>query len=286
VTAPLRETAPAKINLTLRVTGRRDDGYHALESLVAFANLNDRLSLDPAEDVSVSVTGPFAAASGAAADNLVLKAFAALAGQVSGLRGGRFTLDKNIPVAAGLGGGSADAAAALRLLAIRNGIALDDVRLRTVAREVGADVPVCLDPRARIMRGAGEDLSVPMVLPRLDAVLVNPRAAVATKDVFAKFDKRDAGPPPRGEVPLEYEPLLSWLGASGNDLTTAASMRAPVIRDVLAALSALPGCRLARMSGSGATCFAIFDAADETQAAANKLRVAYPDWWICPVVLG
>jgi 4-diphosphocytidyl-2-C-methyl-D-erythritol kinase len=285
VTVPLRETAPAKINLTLRVIGRRNDGYHALESLVAFADLSDRLSLDPADDVSVSVTGTFAAASGPAADNLVLKAFAALAGQVSGLRGGQFTLDKNIPVAAGLGGGSSDAAAALRLLASRNGIALDDGRLLAAAREVGADVPVCLDPRARIMRGAGEELSGPIMLPKLDAVLVNPGVAVATKDVFAKFDKRDAGPAPRGEVPLDYEALLAWLGATGNDLTTAASACAPVIRDVLAALSALPGCRLARMSGSGATCFAIFDAADETQAAADKLRAAHAGWWVCPTVL-
>ena len=159
VTASLVEQAPAKINLTLRVLGRRADGYHELESLVAFADLADTLSLQPGGDAALDVTGPFAAACGPVADNLVLKALAALRERVAGLRAGRFRLEKNIPVAAGLGGGSADAAAALRLLARANGLAPDDRAAGGGGARVGADVPVCLEPRARIMRGVGDELS-------------------------------------------------------------------------------------------------------------------------------
>ena len=157
MSAVLVEKAPAKINLTLRVLGRRADGYHRLESLVAFADLADTLSLQPGGDAALDITGPFAAACGPVAGNLVLKALAALRQRVAGLNAGRFLLDKNIPVAAGLGGGSADAAAALRLLARGNGLALDDARLAAAAPAVGADVPVCLESRARIMRGVRQD---------------------------------------------------------------------------------------------------------------------------------
>jgi len=286
VTDRLTELAPAKINLTLRVVGRRADGYHALESLVAFAALGDRLSLRPGGETSLTVNGEFAAACGASVDNLVLKAAAILAGQVNGLRAGHFTLDKKIPVAAGLGGGSADAAAALRLLAGLNAIAPDDPRLLAAARAVGADVPVCLDPSAKIMRGAGEELSPPIALPKLDAVLINPGVAVATKDVFAAFSKTQASENALGEVPRRHEALVEWLGGHRNDLATAACIRVPAIRQVLAVLASWPGCRLARMSGSGATCFGLFDAADESEAAAAALRAAQPSWWICATVLG
>ena len=286
MTARLSEFAPAKINLTLRVVDRRADGYHDLESLVAFAAFGDPLSLEPGSDASLTAGGEFAAASGPLGDNLIMKAVGALAAQVPGLRAGRFTLEKNIPVAAGLGGGSADAAAALRLLAALNGIALDDPRLLAAARAVGADVPVCLNARTKIMRGVGEDLSAPIALPKLNAVLVNPRTALATKDVFAAFDKKYAGSKPLGDVPPQRDPLIGWLARYGNDLTEAAATRAPVIRDVLAVLAAWPGCRLARMSGSGATCFGLFDAADETEAATAALRAAQRNWWICSTMLG
>ena len=166
---PLVEQAPAKINLTLRVRGRRADGYHELESLVAFADLADTLTLQPGGTAALEVCGPFAAASGPVADNLVLKAVAALRKGIDGLTAGRFQLEKKLPVAAGIGGGSADAAAALRLLARVNGLALDDPRLSAAALATGADVPVCLAARPCIMRGLGERLSAPLALPSLPA---------------------------------------------------------------------------------------------------------------------
>ena len=187
VEASLVDAAFAKINLTLRVLGRRADGYHELESLVVFADVADSLTLVPDETLTLDVFGPFASASGKIDDNLVLKAFDALQQRVEGLKVGRFTLDKKLPVAAGIGGGSADAAAALRLIARLNGIAIGDTRLAAAALATGADVPVCLEGKARIMRGVGEKLSPPLRLPPLPAVLVNPGVPLGTKDVFGKF---------------------------------------------------------------------------------------------------
>jgi len=181
VSEPLLEKACAKINLTLRVFGRREDGYHELESLVAFADLADKLELEPARATALEISGPFAAACGPVADNLVLKAAAALAARVGALQSGRFLLEKTLPVAAGIGGGSADAAAALRLLARLNGLAPDDPRLAAAALATGADVPVCLDSRSRIMRGVGDLLSEPFALPSLPALLVNPGTPLATR---------------------------------------------------------------------------------------------------------
>lgn len=279
MSAALVEQAPAKINLTLRMLGRRADGYHELESLVAFADLADRLTLQPGSTVALDISGAFGVASGKAAGNLVLKAEAALRRAIPGLMTGRFTLEKNIPVAAGLGGGSADAAAALRLLARANGLALDDARLIDAAKQIGADVPVCLTSRACIMRGIGEQLSKPLDLPPLPAVLVNPGMALATRDVFAKFTGGQGGAA-LADVPREREALLEFLSRHDNDLTPAATGCLPVIGDVLAALRALPGARLARMSGSGPTCFALFTTAGEAEAAADKLRARHIDWWI------
>ena len=182
------EKAPAKINLTLRVLGRRADGYHELESLVAFAGVGDALTFAPGGALTLAVSGPTAQAAGDNADNLVLKAARALAERIAGLTLGSFALSKRLPVAAGLGGGSADAAAALRLLARANGVALDDPRLMQAAQATGSDVPVCLDPKPRLMRGVGDVLSAPLDLPRLFAVLVNPGVAVSTRDVFAALN--------------------------------------------------------------------------------------------------
>jgi 4-diphosphocytidyl-2-C-methyl-D-erythritol kinase len=279
------EQAPAKINLTLRVLARRADGYHELESLVAFAGLADTLTLREG-DAALDVAGPFAAACGAAADNLVLRALGALRERVAGLQGGRFQLEKNIPVAAGLGGGSADAAAALRLLARRNGLAPADPRLAAAALAVGADVPVCLDARARVMRGIGGELSAPLALPPLSALLVNPGVALATREVFARFALRQDGKPSLVAVPREREALFAWLGEHGNDLTDAAIAGAPAIAGVLQALAGLPGARLARMSGSGPTCFALFASPAEAQAAARRLKAEREEWWVCPTVIG
>jgi 4-diphosphocytidyl-2-C-methyl-D-erythritol kinase len=292
----LVEQAPAKVNLTLRVGARRDDGFHALESLVAFADVADRLTLATGRPLGLEVEAADRDACGALSNNLVLRAAHALADCVNDLQLGHFVLTKQIPVAAGLGGGSADAAAALRLLARANDIALDDLRLAETAASVGADVPVCLDPHAGVMRGTGEILSAPVVLPKLAAVLVNPGVPLATGDVFAEFDRRsevgtrrapkDDGEPSAFEARLRRAvqdndgELLTILQSEANDLETAATVLLPVIADVLAALSALPQCRLARMSGSGATCFALCDSAVAAEAAARTLQASHPYWWI------
>jgi len=286
VAAVLTENAPAKINLTLRVLGRRADGYHRLESLVAFADLADTLSLQPGGDTALDITGPFASACGPVAGNLVLKAFAALRERIAGLKAGRFVLEKNIPVAAGLGGGSADAAASLRLLARANSLAPDDPRLAEAAPTVGSDVPVCLEFHARIMRGVGEELSAALDLPPLAALLVNPGVPLATRDVFARFSGNQDGKASLAGVPRERGALIEWLGAHGNDLTHSAIACVPVIADVLQALGAMPGARLARMSGSGPTCFALFASPGEATAAAQCLKTERKDWWVCPTTLG
>lgn len=280
MTAPLVEQAPAKINLTLRVLGRRADGYHELESLVAFADIADTLTLRPGGETALDVCGPFAAASGTVSDNLVLKAAAALRQHIAGLTAGRFLLEKNIPAAAGLGSGSADAAAALRLIARANGLALDDPRLSEAARKVGADVPVCLASHACIMRGIGEQLSAPLELPPMPALLVNPGAGLATRDVFAKFTSTQGGKDSLADVPATHDALIEYLGRHGNDLTQAAIRCLPVIAGVLAALRALPAVRLVRMSGSGPTCFALFTTSGEAAAAAQRLKAEHKDWWV------
>lgn len=281
----LSERARAKINLTLRVMGRRTDGYHDLESLVAFADLADTLTLQPAGQFALAVTGRFADAVGSLENNLVGKANRELSALVPGLASGRFHLDKNIPAAAGLGGGSADAAAALRLLARANGLGFDDARLMTAALAVGADVPVCFASRACVMTGIGERLSPPLRLPELHAVLVNPGVAVATRDVFAKLDLSKCNAAASGMVPTEPAALIGFLNRHGNDLTDPATICAPAIGDVLAALRGLPGVQLARMSGSGATCFALFASAGAAVDGASHLAAAHKAWWVAPVTL-
>ena len=290
----LVESAPAKVNLTLRVLGRRADGYHDLESLVTFADVADRLALTMGDALTLTVLGPGASQAGAEADNLVTKAARALAARVPGLRAGAFRLDKRLPVAAGLGGGSADAAAALRLLARANKLAPNDPRLHDAARATGADVPVCLDPRPRIMRGIGEILSAPLPLPRLHALVVNPGVAVSTKLVFSGW-KPSASPIRVSDTAANFadlpnmqdeEKLLRWLASAANDLEAPAIALEPAIAEVLVSLRAAAGCRLARMSGSGATCFALFSSAVDTASAGKSLRAEFPDWWIAETVIG
>jgi len=285
---PLVENAPAKVNLTLRVLGRRADGYHDIESLVAFADLSDRLSLSPGAGLALTVAGPWAQQAGVGADNLVLKAAQALLARAPDLVLGAFHLDKNLPVAAGLGGGSADAAAALRLIARANGLSGDDPRLYAAARATGADVPVCLEPRTRIMRGIGEQLSAPLALPPLHALLVNPRVALATRQVFAAWQPaaQPAAPLDFAAAPPDHARFVQALAAQANDLEAAAIKLAPQIADVLASLRALDACRLARMSGSGATCFGLFDSAPAAQSAAHALGSKFPRWWMSATRLG
>jgi 4-diphosphocytidyl-2-C-methyl-D-erythritol kinase len=290
-TQALVEYGRAKVNLTLRVAGRRVDGYHDLESVVAFADCADRLELLPGSELKLETTGPLAAICGATSDNLVLKAARLLAERVPRLQLGAFTLEKVLPVAAGIGGGSADAAAALRLLARLNGLALDDARIQEVALRTGADVPVCLSSHACDMTGVGERL-MPLTLPKLPAVLVNPRMPVATKDVFAALGLRHGellvGATDVIEAPAwpdDGASIGDWveaLSGTPNDLEAPALRIQPGIADVLSALRAGPGVLLARMSGSGATCFAIFSGAAEAASAAAKIAADHPAWWVHP----
>jgi len=290
----LIEEGRAKVNLTLRVVGRRVDGYHELESVVAFADCADRLSLAPGSTLDLTISGSLAQACGETSDNLVLKAAHLLCKRVPGLKIGCFTLDKVLPVAAGIGGGSADAAAALRLLAQLNGLALDDKRLLDVAIETGADVPVCLASRACDMTGVGEAL-LPLSLPIMPCVLVNPRVAVATRDVFRALGLRNGellvgasdviratAWPEKG---ASVEDWVEVLAANSNDLEAPATRIQPVIGEVIAALSASNGAWLARMSGSGATCFAIFENTADAQRAARKIQLDHPQWWVHAGVL-
>jgi 4-diphosphocytidyl-2-C-methyl-D-erythritol kinase len=294
VPAPLTTRARAKVNLTLRVLGRRADGYHELESLVAFAGVGDALSLDPGPELALTIGGPCGDGLPVDDGNLVLRAARALAvatAETNGpLRMGAFHLVKRLPVASGIGGGSADAAGALRLLARLNGLSPDAPSLLRAAAQVGADVPVCLEARARIMAGIGERLGPPLTLPPLFALLVNPGVAVETPAVFRALGLAiaDTGPEAgtsAAPVPETTAALIASLAESGNDLEASARHVAPVIGTVLAALRALPGCRLARMSGSGATCFALFDDCRQSAAAGRALRQAEPAWWIKATLL-
>jgi 4-diphosphocytidyl-2-C-methyl-D-erythritol kinase len=288
--APLVDNAPAKVNLTLRVLGRRPDGYHDLESLVVFADFGDRLSFVGGGELSLTMRGPNAAPAGESGDNLVLKAAKALAAGELAIVLGAFHLDKTLPVAAGIGGGSADAAAALRLLAKANRLPANHPALFAAARATGADVPVCLDPRPRIMRGIGEVLSEPLSLPALPAVLVNPGIALTTKAVFSRWTATAVAPAALDAEAVakltDGDALLRLLATQANDLEAPAITLAPVIADVLAALRALAGCSLARMSGSGATCFALFASPAAAQEAARVLQVKFPQWWVQACVLG
>lgn len=284
----LTETARAKVNLTLRVLGRRPDGYHDLDSIVAFADCADRLTFEPGSNLSLVTTGPRASECGEGSDNLVIRVAHALGERVEGLKFGRFTLDKHLPVAAGIGGGSADAAAALRLLANVNGIALDDARLMEAARVTGADIPVCVASHACIMGGVGEDLT-PLEIPAMPCVMVNPRVAVPTKDVFAGLhllggelrvgvaEVLEAITLPKDDSSLE-EWILQIIGGT-NDLEAPALKIQPVIGEVLSTLRDT-GARVARMSGSGATCFAIYDNAAQARAAGESVARLQPGWWV------
>ena len=282
--------APAKVNLTLHVLGRRSDGYHELESLVVFADAGDQLTFVPGARLDLVVRGPTAGVSGPAGDNLVLKAARLLAERVEGLRLGRFMLDKRLPVAAGLGGGSSDAAAALRLLVLENELALGDPRVVEAARAAGADVPVCLDPRPRMMRGIGEILSAPVALPKLPAVLVNPGVAVPTAGVFKALAAPPLAPGAQQDDPIatgaDINEVVSAVAARRNDLEAPAIALQPVIAAVLSTLRAFAGCRLARMSGSGATCFGLFNSASDAAAAAQKIKDTQSGWWVSPTTFG
>jgi len=266
--------ARAKINLTLHVRGRRADGYHDLESLVVFAGVSDALALTPKGEGGYALTVDGAGDLGPAEDNLVLRAARAIAPEGRG----HFRLVKNLPVASGMGGGSADAAAALRLVA-------GEAALNLRAETIGADVPVCIASRARMMRGVGEALGPALDVAPLYAVLVNPRIAVATADVFRALGLKPGDAFDRTPHPELSGDMRALLLRTRNDLEQPAIAVAPVIGDVLDALREQDGIDLARMSGSGATCFGIFVDRRTAVQAARALRSTHPDWWVRVTIL-
>ena len=285
----LSERAPAKVNLSLHVLGRRADGYHRLESLVVFASCHDTLRLAHGQPLGITVSGPRAGAAGPDADNLVIKAARNLAGRVDQLALGHFSLDKHLPAAAGLGGGSSDAAAALRLLARLNHLALDDPRLIEAARATGADVPVCLDPRPAMMRGIGDRIERLVSLPTLHGVLVNPGKPVETRAVFSALglapgsDSSGAAHPDLTLI-ADAGDLIARLKLACNDLEPPACRIEPAISEVIAALQAT-GALLVRMSGSGASVFALYETSTAAQQVARRLGRLRANWWIEAVML-
>jgi len=280
---PLVETAQAKVNLALHVVGRRDDGYHLLDMLVAFPDTGDALAFapDPRSDFSLTMTAASAPAlvDCPAEDNLVLRAARAFRDAFGRPAGGRFTLEKRLPVAGGVGGGSADAAATLRLLARLEGIEPADPVLAALALGLGADVPMCLASASARVRGIGEDLTPVPGLPPLGVVLANPGVAVATPAVFRSLAHRDNPPLPPIPPFVSGAELVAWLASTRNDLQAPAIRLEPRIGTAIEALARLDGARFARMSGSGATCFALFDDRAAAESAAASLRRAHPDWW-------
>lgn len=278
---PVRAAARAKINLYLHVLGRRPDGFHLLDSLVVFADLGDQLVARPAAALTLDIDGPFAGGLGAGPDNLVLRAAEALRATLGRPgAGASLTLTKILPVASGIGGGSADAAATLALLPALWGVRLPAERLAALALPLGADVPVCLAGGPRFVGGVGETMVPPPPLPPAWLLLANPRIALPTAAVF-KVREGPFSAAGRWTGPLpDAAALAAALAARGNDLAAPARRLVPAIDAVLAAVAALPGCLLARLSGSGATCFGLFAGAAEAEAGAARLRRAQPDWWV------
>lgn len=276
--------APAKINLTLHVTGRREDGYHMLDSLVSFAPVGDLLTISDGDGLSLRVDGPEAEGVPEDGSNLVLRAAALLGGDAA------LHLRKALPAASGIGGGSSDAAAALRGLSARGrGDASAAALLAAYGPEIlalGADVPMCLHARPLRAQGVGEAIT-PVSLPQVAAVLVNPRLQVSTPAVFRALERRDNTPMPPELPPMrDAAELIAFLSEMRNDLQAPACAVQPVIHDVLARIDAQPGCALARMSGSGATCFGLFLSEAEAAASARAIAAAEPGWWVASGVLG
>lgn len=285
------EFAAAKINLALHVTGRRKDGYHLLDSVVTFASIGDELQLSKARGITLTLAGPFAGSLDTQAGNLVTKAANAwrAAGNRSGI-GAEITLIKNLPVASGIGGGSADAAATLRGLDRLWNIQPDDRPVDEIGLRLGADVPVCLTGKSCRMLGIGEKIELIDHLPPMPAVLVNPGVPVATAAVFGELSLAQGG---QGYAPLDALPAAStqgswveWLLQQRNDLQDAAIRCAPEIQDCLNAIDTRRGCRLARMSGSGATCFGVFETSTQAKTAALQISTVQPGWWVADTQIG
>ncbi|RED51266.1 4-(cytidine 5'-diphospho)-2-C-methyl-D-erythritol kinase [Aestuariispira insulae] len=273
--------APAKVNLYLHVTGRRDDGYHLLDSLVVFTEFGDRVTVSPAPDLTLSVGGPFAAAIPNGGDNLVLRAARALQQAAGVTAGAAIHLEKFIPVAAGVGGGSADAAAVLKTLMRLWELTLEQGRLEALALALGADVPVCLESRSAYMGGIGEDLTAAPDIPKLGILLANPGIGLSTPAVFkartSSFSDNARLTP--GELATRTD-FINALSTRNNDLSEPAVSLVPEVGDLLVALGRTDHCLLARMSGSGATCFALYEDQAAAEKAAESLGNAWPDLWL------
>ncbi|MDD9977001.1 MAG: 4-(cytidine 5'-diphospho)-2-C-methyl-D-erythritol kinase [Boseongicola sp.] len=279
---------PAKVNLALHVTGQRADGYHQLDTLVAFADVGDKLvfeglsptTITPAP-TALTVHGPEAAGVPVDSSNLVCRAVDALANDVAA----QITLEKRLPVASGIGGGSADAAAAIRAVASARDMLQDDPALVSVAQQMGADVPMCLASTTLRAQGMGDQID-PIILPPLPAVLINPRVPVRTPEVFAALEIKNNSPLSWPPDTQSQDRFLAWLGMARNNLEEPALRIAPEISVVLKALSEQAGVGLARMSGSGATCFGLFNDQGLAEIAARNLQRDHPEWWVVDTVLG
>lgn len=282
----LRGLAPAKINLFLHVGPLADDGYHPLASLVAFADVGDAVTVTRAGALSLAVTGPFGEALAGEGDNLILRGLRAL-GEAAGIGAPpvAVTLEKQLPIAAGLGGGSADAGTAIRLAAQLLDLGLDEAALEAVAGVVGADGPMCLRARPAWATGRGDDLRDEPRLPTLHAVLLNPGVASPTGAVYRAYDDAPAGGADCPEPPADWSPaaVIDWLAAQRNDLEAPALRVTPGIAEALTAMRAAPGCRLTRMSGSGATVFGLFEDAASASHAVGSLQRS--GWWVRACVL-
>lgn len=272
--------APAKINLFLHITGRRADGYHQLDSLIAFADIADRIGAQPADRLSLDISGPFAAGLGDGKDNLVLRAARLLADEAGIAAGAAIALEKNLPVASGIGGGSADAAATLRALDALWGIGMDAAALARIGLALGADVPVCLFGGTARVTGIGDLIAPAPDLPAMGVLLVNPGIAAPTPAVFEARQGAVSAPATWPENIADTAALIAALGATANDLTMPALSIVPEIGTVLAAIETCDGCLLARLSGSGATCFGLFADAPGAEEAARALAARQPAWWV------
>jgi 4-diphosphocytidyl-2-C-methyl-D-erythritol kinase len=271
--------ARAKVNLYLHVTGRRADGYHLLDSLIVFAEGGDEIAVAPADDLTLAIDGPFAGGLESGPENLVLRAAQALRDLTGCGRGAAIRLTKVLPIASGIGGGSADAAATLRVLCALWRVAPGERALLELAARLGADVPVCLAGRPSFVGGIGEEIAPAPGLPACWLLLVNPGVATPTPAVF-KARRGDFSAPGRWpDAPTGFADFVARLRGCRNDLTAAAIGVTPEIREVLSAIEALPGCALARLSGSGATCFGLFADEPGARAAERQVRARHPHWW-------
>ncbi len=278
----ITELARPKVNLSLKVVGRRSDGYHLLDSLVVFPKGGDRLSFKAVDDLTLSVSGEGAEDLEGTEDNLVYRVARYLKEEFNVQNGALIHLEKNLPVASGIGGGSADAAATLRGLNKLWGLGLSFQKLEEIGLQFGADIPVCIESQARYMRGVGEELSDPVKLPDFHILMVNPRKSVSTPEIFRALNYPKGtreNPPPELSDNLSAQEMAKALKTLTNDLQAPAESLTPEITDILHFLSVEDACLFHRMSGSGATCFGLFKNAAEGQQALQRQKSEHPHWW-------